>query len=25
VLNDTRGMRKHLKRKPGHMTSEHYW
>jgi len=25
VLKDTRGMRKHLKRKPGHMTSEHYW
>ncbi|WP_409074995.1 ferredoxin--NADP(+) reductase [Pantoea sp. C3] len=25
LLKDTRGMRKHLKRKPGHMTSEHYW
>lgn len=25
VLKETRGMRKHLKRKPGHMTSEHYW
>lgn len=25
VLKDSRGMRKHLKRKPGHMTSEHYW
>ncbi|WP_147200329.1 ferredoxin--NADP(+) reductase [Pantoea sp. MBD-2R] len=25
LLKETRGMRKHLKRKPGHMTSEHYW
>ncbi|MBP2153207.1 ferredoxin--NADP(+) reductase [Erwinia rhapontici] len=25
VLKETRGMRKHLKRKPGHITSEHYW
>lgn len=25
LLKDTREMRKHLKRKPGHMTSEHYW
>ncbi|PRD13769.1 ferredoxin--NADP(+) reductase [Pantoea coffeiphila] len=25
LLIDTRGMRKHFKRKPGHMTSEHYW
>jgi len=25
ILKDSRGMRKHLKRKPGHMTSEHYW
>lgn len=25
LLRETRGMRKHLKRKPGHMTSEHYW
>lgn len=25
LLKDTRGMRKHFKRKPGHMTSEHYW
>ncbi|MBV6820641.1 ferredoxin--NADP(+) reductase [Rahnella sp. PD12R] len=25
VLKDLHGMRKHLKRKPGHMTSEHYW
>jgi len=25
VLKDTPGMRTHLKRKPGHMTSEHYW
>lgn len=25
LLKDTRGMRKHFKRKPGHMTSEYYW
>ncbi|QKJ89024.1 Ferredoxin-NADP reductase [Paramixta manurensis] len=25
LLKETRGMRKHLRRKPGHMTSEHYW
>ncbi|CAO95155.1 ferredoxin--NADP(+) reductase [Erwinia tasmaniensis] len=25
LLKESRGMRKHLKRKPGHMTSEHYW
>lgn len=25
LLKEARGMRKHLKRKPGHMTSEHYW
>ncbi|WP_313655764.1 ferredoxin--NADP(+) reductase [Pantoea sp.] len=25
LLKETRGMRKHLKRKPGHITSEHYW
>lgn len=25
VLKETREMRKHLKRKPGHITSEHYW
>ncbi len=25
LLKDTRGMRKHLKRKPGHITSENYW
>lgn len=25
LLKETRNMRKHLKRKPGHMTSEHYW
>ncbi|AXF78510.1 ferredoxin--NADP(+) reductase [Erwinia tracheiphila] len=25
LLKDTHQMRKHLKRKPGHMTSEHYW
>ncbi|CUX96656.1 ferredoxin--NADP(+) reductase [Candidatus Doolittlea endobia] len=25
LLKDTRGMQKHFKRKPGHMTSEHYW
>jgi ferredoxin/flavodoxin---NADP+ reductase len=25
LLKDTREMRKHFKRKPGHMTSEHYW
>ncbi|KKI45589.1 ferredoxin--NADP(+) reductase [Hafnia alvei] len=25
VLKETRGMRKHLRRKPGHITSEHYW
>lgn len=25
LLKEERGMRKHLKRKPGHMTSEHYW
>ncbi|AHF78934.1 Ferredoxin-NADP reductase [Sodalis praecaptivus] len=25
MLKDSRGMRKHFKRKPGHMTSEHYW
>lgn len=25
LLKETRGMRKHLKRKPGHMSSEHYW
>lgn len=24
-LKNNRGMRKHLKHKPGHMTSEHYW
>lgn len=25
VLKETRAMRKHLRRKPGHVTSEHYW
>ncbi|PZD65660.1 ferredoxin--NADP(+) reductase, partial [Pantoea ananatis] len=25
LLKETRGMRKHLKRKPGHITSENYW
>lgn len=25
ILQDTRGMRQHFKRKPGHMTSEYYW
>ncbi|MFU9136415.1 ferredoxin--NADP(+) reductase [Erwinia tasmaniensis] len=25
LLKDSRDMRKHLKRKPGHITSEHYW
>ncbi len=25
LLKETRGMRKHFQRKPGHMTSEHYW
>lgn len=25
LLKDTRDMRKHLRRKPGHITSEHYW
>lgn len=25
LLKETREMRKHLKRKPGHMTAEHYW
>jgi len=25
LLKKTREMRKHLKRKPGHITSEHYW
>lgn len=25
VLKELRGMRKHLRRKPGHITSEHYW
>jgi len=25
LLKETRDMRKHLKRKPGHITSEHYW
>ncbi|QHM72938.1 ferredoxin--NADP(+) reductase [Mixta intestinalis] len=25
LLKDTRGMQKHLRRKPGHITSEHYW
>ncbi|ATZ10088.1 ferredoxin--NADP(+) reductase [Erwinia amylovora] len=25
LLKESRGMRKHLKRKPGHITSEHYW
>jgi ferredoxin/flavodoxin---NADP+ reductase len=25
ILKDSRGMQKHFKRKPGHMTSEHYW
>lgn len=25
LLKESRDMRKHLKRKPGHMTSEHYW
>lgn len=25
LLKDSRGMRKHFKRKPGHMSSEHYW
>ncbi|MBE5253716.1 ferredoxin--NADP(+) reductase [Mixta mediterraneensis] len=25
LLKESRGMHKHLKRKPGHMTSEHYW
>ena len=25
LLKDSRDMRKHFKRKPGHMSSEHYW
>lgn len=25
MLKEQRGMRKHLRRKPGHMTSEQYW
>ncbi|SFN59794.1 ferredoxin--NADP+ reductase [Izhakiella capsodis] len=25
LLKESRGMRKHLRRKPGHITSEHYW
>lgn len=25
MLKERHGMRKHLRRKPGHMTSEHYW
>lgn len=25
LLKDSRGMRKHFKRKPGHITIEHYW
>ncbi|PIJ49898.1 ferredoxin--NADP(+) reductase [Erwinia sp. OLTSP20] len=25
LLKESRGMQKHLRRKPGHMTSEHYW
>lgn len=25
ILKESRDMRKHLRRKPGHMTSEHYW
>jgi ferredoxin--NADP+ reductase len=25
LLKETRGMTKHLRRKPGHMTSEQYW
>ncbi|WP_413741965.1 ferredoxin--NADP(+) reductase [Sodalis sp. RH15] len=25
LLKETREMRKHLRRKPGHITSEHYW
>ncbi|SUI42429.1 Ferredoxin--NADP reductase [Serratia marcescens] len=25
TLKDHRQMRKHLRRKPGHITSEHYW
>jgi ferredoxin--NADP+ reductase len=25
TLKDQRQMRKHLRRKPGHITSEHYW
>jgi len=25
ILKETREMRKHLRRKPGHITSEHYW
>lgn len=25
LLKETRGMNKHLRRKPGHITSEHYW
>ncbi|MFD1800662.1 ferredoxin--NADP(+) reductase [Mixta tenebrionis] len=25
LLKDTRAMQKHLRRKPGHITSEHYW
>ena len=25
LLKDTREMRKHLRREPGHITSEHYW
>lgn len=25
LLKDTRGMRKHFRRKPGHITSEQYW
>ncbi|MEY8712379.1 ferredoxin--NADP(+) reductase [Mangrovibacter phragmitis] len=25
LLKETRGMTKHLRRRPGHMTAEHYW
>lgn len=25
LLKDTRGMTKHLRRRPGHITAEHYW
>ncbi|MCP6093557.1 ferredoxin--NADP(+) reductase, partial [Klebsiella pneumoniae] len=25
LLKETRQMTKHLRRRPGHMTAEHYW